>query len=131
MQMSLLTLPVSAHAGNEQVVTSLCVYGTANWNYFYALKGFQALLPSPSTATTWQLGFWGLFRPPPPQCQLSSENHREEPGTVALDVTPVSKFDCSFVTLCTIRYVVPLISTLHRVSVHGCCSLGHELHQPP
>lgn len=44
MQMSLLTLPVTAHAGNEQVATSLCVYGTANWGYFCAVKGFQAFL---------------------------------------------------------------------------------------
>lgn len=46
MQMALLTLTITAHSGNEQAVTILCVYVTANWNYFCILKGCQVLLSS-------------------------------------------------------------------------------------
>lgn len=123
------SLPVTAHAGNEQVATSLCVYGTANRGYFYAVKGFQALLSSqvPFYSHHLAAGPLGASSFPLHPCHLNSDSHREERGTVALDVTPVSKFDCLFVTLCTIRYVVSLISTLHGVSVRGYCSPGHEL----
>lgn len=29
------SLTITAHSGNEQVVSVLRAYGTANWNYYY------------------------------------------------------------------------------------------------
>lgn len=30
---------ITAHSGNEQVITVICAYVSADWNYFYILKG--------------------------------------------------------------------------------------------
>lgn len=43
-QISLLPLIIAAPSGNEQEVRILCVYVTANWNYFCTLKASQVFL---------------------------------------------------------------------------------------
>lgn len=45
-QIPLLPWIIAAPSGDEQVVHILCVYVTANWNYFCTLKGSQVLLSS-------------------------------------------------------------------------------------